>query len=127
MLVAIHPVVHQRMAGIQEQFHGFLAMPLLTFGDVIPGEQQIINDGVSAGPGAEQVIALEERIVAVGGVGDHQRLHHGGVLFHQVGDARIGVDHDLVGQPHLPAPVVLLGQHELLAVGPVFVTERHPH
>jgi hypothetical protein len=102
-------------------------MPLFAFGDVIPGEQQVINDRVGAGPGAEQIIALEERVVAIGGMGDDQRLHHRRVLLHEIGDAGIGVDHDLIGQPHLPTPVVLLGQDELLAVGPVLIAERHPH
>jgi hypothetical protein len=84
-----------------------------------------MDDGV--GPHAEQVVALEEAVVAVGGVGDHQRLHGHGVLLHQVGDAGVGVDDDLVGQPHVAALVALLGGDELLAVAPVVVVHRHAH
>ncbi len=74
---------------------------------------------------SKQVVALEEAVVAVAGVGDHQRLHRQRVLLHQVGDAGIGVDHDLVGQAHLAAAVGLLGRDELLAEGPVVVVDRH--
>ena len=74
-----------------------------------------------------QVVTLEERVVAVGSVGDNQRLHREGVLFHQVSDAGVGVDHDLVGQAHLTALIALGGTEELLAEGPVMVANRHAH
>ena len=50
-------------------------------------------------PLPEQVVVLEEVVVAESGVRDHQRLHGHGILFHEVGDAGIGIDDDLVGQP----------------------------
>ena len=99
----------------------------LALGHVIAGEQQVIDDGIGAGPGAEQVVALEKGVVAVGGMGDDQRLHHGGVLLHEVGDAGVGIDDDFVSQSHLTTPVILLGQHELFTVRPVLVAQRHSH
>jgi hypothetical protein len=57
---------------------------------------------------------------------DDQGLHRGRVLLHQVADAGVRVDDDLVGQPHLAAPVALLVGDELLAVAPVTVVHRHP-
>ncbi len=124
-LVAVDTVVHQCVAGVEQVFHRIDAVALLALHDVLLGEHQVIDDRAGVGPGAEQVIALEEAVVPVAGVGDHQCLHAHGVLFHQVGDAGIGIDDDLVGQTHLPALVVFLGVQELLAVGPVVVTQRH--
>ena len=60
-------------------------------------------------------------------MGNYQCLHAHGVLFHEVGNAGVGVDHDLVGQPHLATFVVLFGMQELLAVGPVVIAQRHAH
>ncbi|EWS64292.1 hypothetical protein Y695_02465 [Hydrogenophaga sp. T4] len=125
--VAVHALAHERVARIQQRLHRFDAMQLLALRDIVSGIDQVVDDGLGVGPHAEQVVALEERVVAVAGVRDHQRLHGHGVLFHQVGDAGIGVDHDLVGQPHLTAPVVFLGRDELLAEGPVAVVDRHAH
>ena len=78
----------------------------------------------AVGPLAEQVVALEERIVAVAGMRDDQRLHGHGVFFHEVRDARIGIDHDLVGEPLHAAAVALLVADEFLAVRPVRVADR---
>ena len=126
-LVAIDAVVHQRMTGIQHFFHFIHTVALFALHDVVLGEYQVIDDRTGVGPGAEQVVALEERVVAVTGVRNHQRLHHHGVFFHQIGDAGIGVDYDLVGKAHLAAAVVLFVRHKMLAVGPVVVTHRHAH
>jgi hypothetical protein len=97
---------------------------LLTFGHVVLGEQQVVDDGVGVGPGAEQVVALEERVVPIAGMRDRQRLHRQGVLLHQVGDAGVGVDDDLIGQPHVAALVAALRGQEVLAVRPVVVAQR---
>jgi len=59
-------------------------------------------------------------------MGDHQCLHGHAVLFHQVGNAGIGIDHDLVGQPHVAALVALFRAEKLLTVRPVMVVHRHP-
>ena len=56
-LVAVHPVVHQRVAGIEQQLDLELAVALLALGDVVAGEHQVVDDGVGVGPGAEQVVA----------------------------------------------------------------------
>src|SRR5690554_534071 len=125
--VAVDAVVHQRVAGVQQLLHLFYAMFLFTAADVVLGEQQVVDNGAGIGPGAEQVVALEERVVAVAGMCDHQGLHGDGVLFHQIGDAGVGVDHDLIGQPHAATGIVLLGLDKLFAERPVVVVQRHAH
>ena len=125
--VAVDAVVHQRMAGVEQVLDRPDAVALLAFADVVPRVDQVVDDRRRIGPHLEQVVALEEAVVAVGRMGDHQGLHGHGVFFHQVGDAGIGVDDDLVGQAHVAAAVVLLGGDELLAVGPVAVDHRHAH
>ena len=126
-LVAIHPVVHQGMAGIQQFLDLVHAVTLLALGDVVARVDQVIDDGRGVSPGAEQVVALEKGVVPVRGMGNHQGLHRHGVFFHEIGDAGIGVDDDLVGQAHLPPAVGLLGHQEVLAEGPVMVVHRHAH
>ena len=126
-LVAVDTVVHQGVAGVEQVFHRVDPVALLALHDVLLGEHQVIDDRTGIGPGAEQVVALEETVVPVAGVGDHQRLHALGVFLHQVGDAGVGVDHDLVGQAHLATLVVLFRTEEVLAVGPVVIADRHAH
>jgi hypothetical protein len=70
---------------------------------------------------------IDEAVMAVGGVRDHEGLHGHRVLLHQVADAGVGVDDDLVGEAHVAAPVVLLGGDEFLAVAPVAIVHRHAH
>ena len=123
--VAVDAVVGQRVAGVEQGLDRVEAVPLLALGDVVLGIDQVVDDRRRIGPHAEQVVALEEAVVAVGGVGDHQRLHRHRVLLHQVADAGVAVDDDLVGQAHRAALVVLLGGDELLAVAPVAVVHRH--
>ena len=106
--IAVHTVVLQCVAGIEQQFHFLLAIAAFAFGHIALGEQQVVDDGVCVGPGAEQVVALEEGVVAVAGMRDRQRLHGHRVLLHQVGDAGVGVDDDLVRQPHLATLVATL-------------------
>ena len=120
-------MVLQRVAGVEKFLHHLLTVALLALGDIVPGIDQVVDDGRRVGPHPEQVIALEKAVVAIGGMGDHQRLHRHRVLLHQVADAWVGVDHDLVGQSHVAALVVLLGADELLAVAPVAVSHRHAH
>ena len=124
-LVAVHAVVHQRMARIQQHFHRIKAITLFALAEVVAGKHQVINDGRGVGPGAEQIIALEKTVVAIGGVGNHQRLHGHRVFFHQIRNARIGVDHNLVSQAHLAALVAFFGGDKLLAKAPVVIVHRH--
>ena len=123
--VAVDAVVHQRVAAVEQGLDRVEAVLLLALGDVVLGIDQVVDDRARIGPHAKQVVALEEAVVAVGGVRDHQRLHRHRVLLHQVADAGVGVDDDLVGQAHRAAAVVLLGRDELLAVAPVAVVHRH--
>ena len=115
------------MAGIQQLFHRINAIALFAFADVGLGKHQIVDNCRSIGPGAEQVIALEEAVVPIGSVGNHQRLHGHGVLFHQVGNAGAGVDDDLVSQAHLSALVAFFGGNEMLAEAPVVIIHRHAY
>ncbi len=123
--VAVDAVVGQRVAGVEVLLDLGQAVALLAFGDVVLGVDEVVDDRRRVGPHAKQVVALEEAVVAVGGVGDDQGLHRQRVLLHQVGDAGVAVDDDLVGQPHVAALVVALGGDELLAVAPVAVVDRH--
>ena len=75
------------MRRVERHFDRKPAMALLATGDIALGEIEIIEDAVGVGPLPEQVVVLEEMIVAEGGVRDHQRLHGRGVFFHQVGNA----------------------------------------
>lgn len=111
------------MAGVEQGFDRIDAVAVLAGHDVLAREDKIVQHAVGVGPLAEQVIALEERVVAVTGVGDHQRLHRHGVLFHEIGDARVGVDDDLVRQPLHAAAVELLVADEFLAVRPVRIAD----
>ncbi|MOA10889.1 hypothetical protein D3C78_1307960 [compost metagenome] len=113
------------MAGIQPLLHGVQAMALLALGDEIPGVDQIVDDAARIRPHAEQVVVLEEAIVPIGRVGDHQRLHGGGVFLHQVADAGIGIDDDLIGQAHVAASIAPLGRQVILAIAPMAVAHGH--
>ncbi len=123
--VAVHALVHQRMAAVEEGLDHLKAMLFLAGGHVVLGVDEVVDDRCRVRPHAEQVVALEEAVVAVGRVRDDERLHRHRVLLHQVADAGVGVDDDLVGQAHRAALVVLLGRDELLAVAPVAVVHRH--
>ena len=120
-------MIHQGMAGVEHLLDSLLAVAFLALGDVVPGKHQIIEDALGVGPGTEQVVALEERVVTVTGMRYHQCLHGHGVFFHEISDAGTRVDDDLVGQAHLTAPVTLLRGHELFAERPVMVAHRHAH
>src|SRR5690606_16961670 len=123
--VAIDPVVHQRVAGVEDTFDRIDTVAILALRDVIAREQHVVDDRIGIGPGAEQIIALEKRIVAVAGVRDHQRLHHHRVLLHEIGDAGVGVDDDFVGEAHLAATVIVFNAEEMFAERPVVVIHRH--
>ena len=71
-------------------------------GDEVAGEGEIVENAAGVGPLLEQVIVLEKMVMAERGMRDHQRLHRHGVLFHDVTDAGVGIDHDLVGEAHQP-------------------------
>ena len=58
---------------------------------------------------------------------NHQRLHGRAVFLHQIADARVGVDDDLVSQPHIAPPIAALCGQKLLAIAPVPVVDGHAH
>ena len=125
--VTVHAQVGQRVAGVQPLLHRRQAMALLALGDEVARIDQVVDDAARIRPHAEQVVVLEEAVVAVRRMGDHQGLHGGGVLLHQIADAGIGVDDDLVGQAHVAAPVAPLRRHVFLAIAPVAVAHGHAH
>jgi len=113
------------MTRVEQVLHCVDPVALLTLHDVLLGEHQVIDDRTRIGPGAEQVVAFEKAVMPIASVGHHQCLHADGVFFHQVGDAWVGVNHNLVGQPHLATGVGLLGAEEVFTVGPMVITQRH--
>ena len=122
--IAVHAVRHQRMAGVEHLFDRRGAVSLLALHHVAAGEHQVVEDRIRGSPLPEQMVALEEGIVTIAGMGDDQRLRRHRVLLHQVRDAGIGVDDDFVGEPLHAAPVGLLVADEFLAVRPVRIADR---
>ena len=122
--IAVDAVRHQRVAGVEHLLDRRGTVPLLALHHVAAGEDEVVEDRVGRGPLPEQVIALEEGVVAIAGVRDDQRLRRHRVLLHQVGDAGIGIDDDFVGEALHAAPVGLLVADELLAVRPVRIAHR---
>ena len=123
--IAVDALAHQRVGGVEHVLDRLMPVALFAAGDVALGEVEIVEDALRIGPLPEQIVVLEEVVMAEGGVGDHQRLHRRRVLLHHVGDARIGVDDDLVGQSHQAAAVARLLLGEVLAEGPVLVEQWH--
>ncbi|MEY9665001.1 hypothetical protein ABIE80_003709 [Bradyrhizobium diazoefficiens] len=123
--VAVDAVRHQRVRGIERTLDLGAAVALLALHDVVLGEIEIVQNAVGVGPLLEQIVVLEEVIVAEGGVRDHQRLHRRRILLHQIGDAGRGVDHDLIGEAHQALAVGGLVVGEVLAEGPVLVEQGH--
>lgn len=113
------------MRGIQRALDLDAAVTLLALHDVVLGEIQIVQNAVGIGPLLEQIVVLEEVVVAEGSMRNHQRLHRRRVLLHQVGDAGRGVDYDLIGEAHQALAVGRFMVRELLAKGPVLVEQRH--
>ncbi len=116
---------HQGMRSIERLLDRLPAMTLLALRHVVLGEIEIIENSVGIRPLLEQIIVLEEMVVTEGRVRDHQRLHGRGIFFHQIGNARRAVDHDLIGEAHKPFAVERLVMREVLAERPVLVEQRH--
>ena len=113
------------MCGVERRLDRFEAVPFLARGDIALGEIEIVKDAGGVGPLLEQVIILEEVVVAEGGVGDDQRLHRHRVLLHAIADAWVGVDHDLIGERLVAPAVERFVTHETLAIRPMGVHQRH--
>ena len=123
--IAVDAMRHQRVRGIERLLDRQPAVALLALRDVGLGEFEIVENAVGIGPLLEQIVVLEEMVVAEGGVRDHQRLHGRGVLLHQIGDARRRVDDDLIGEAHQALAVGRLLIGEVLAERPMLVEQRH--
>ena len=113
------------MRGVERRLDRFHAMTLFARGDIALGEVEVVEDAGRIGPLLEEIVVLEEVVVAEGGVGDDEGLHRHRVLLHAVADARIGVDDDLVGERLIALAVERLVACEALAVGPMRVHQRH--
>ncbi len=117
----MHALIHQRMGSIQHPLDGELTETLLATGDVAFGELQIVENTFRIGPLAEDIVVLEEVIMPECGVGDDQRLHGRAIFLHQIVDAGIAVDHQLIGKPAKPLAIEHFIGHELLPERPMFV------
>ena len=113
--IAIDAVRHQGVRGIQRVLDRQPAVAFLAMRHIAFGEFEIIENAVGVGPLLEQVVVLEEMVMAEGGMRDHERLHRRAVFLHQIGNARRRVDDDLVGQPHQPLAVGCLLKGKVLA------------
>ena len=85
--VTVDPVRHQRMRGVERLLDREPALALLALRHVGLGEFEIVENAVGIGPLLEQIVVLEEMVVAERRMRDHQRLHGRGVFLHQVGNA----------------------------------------
>ena len=113
------------MGGVEHGFHRGDAVLLLAAGDVPLGEIEIAQDRVGVGPLPEQIVVLEEMVVPEGRMRRHQGLQGHGVLFHQIDDAGVGIDDDLIGEAAAALAVVQFVMEEVLAEGPVAIHQRH--
>src|ERR1700738_787100 len=105
MGIAVDAVVLQRVGGIEHPLDRLGPVSFLAFLDVIASKTQVIEDAVGVGPLSKQVIVLKKMIMAESGMRYYQRLHRHGIFFHDVADARIGVDDNLVREPLQPLAI----------------------
>ena len=101
------------------------AVALLALRHVALREIKIIENALGIRPLLEKVAVLEEMVVAERRMGDDQRLHGRGVFFHQIGNARRAVDHDLIGEAHNAFAIERLMMCEMLAERPMLVEQQH--
>ncbi len=123
--VAVDALVHQGVGRVQDPLDGRDSVLLLAGGDIALGEAEVVQDAGGVGLFLEQIVVLEEVVMAESRVRDDQRLHGHGVLFHEVGDAGVGVDHDLVGEARIALAVERLVAGEALPERPVVIEDRH--
>lgn len=107
------------MGGVEDALDFVKTVFVLASRDIFLGEIQIREDAFGVRPLTEEIIVLEEMVVAEAGMRHHKRLHGHGVFFHEIGDAGIGIDHDLIGEALITALIELLVAREVLAEGPV--------
>ena len=124
MGVAVNSVVSQGVRGIQNPFNCFDAVPFFALGDIVARKTQIVENTIGIGPLSEQVIILEEMIMTKCSMRHDERLHRHGIFFHDIADARIGIDDDFVGEALQPATVEGLVKGEALAETPMPIHQR---
>src|ERR1700709_1872367 len=104
------------MRRIQYALHGGNSVAVFAADNIGPGEFQIIKDRGSLSPLLEEMIVAEEVVVSECRMRDHQRLHCRGVLLHQIADAGVRVDDDLVSQAAISAAIAALVLQEALTI-----------
>ncbi len=77
-------------------------MTLLALGDEPFGIGELIQNAIGSRPLAEQMVVLEEVVMAEGCMSDDERLHCHRVLLHHVRNARIRIDDQLISQRLAP-------------------------
>src|SRR6516162_1609411 len=112
------------MRGIQNALDRLNAVSLFAFGDIVTRKAQIIKNAVCIGPLPKQIVVLEKMIMAECSVSNDKRLHRHGIFFHDVANARIGVDDDFVSEPLQAAAVKRLMKGKALTEAPVTVHQR---
>src|SRR5271167_3710531 len=100
-LLLIYGMSGQSVSGIDEQFDFIFTIFFLAALDVVFGEDHVIDDGTGSRPLLEHIIILEDEVVPNAGMGYNQSLSNSWIFFHQVRDAGIRIDYDLIGQTHL--------------------------
>ena len=123
--ITIDAMRHQGMRSIECLLDRLPAVTLLALRHIALGEIQIIENSVSIRPLLEEIVVLEEMVVAERRVGNHQRLHGCGIFFHQIGNARGAVDHDLICEAHKPLAIECLVMCKVLSERPMLVEQRH--
>lgn len=58
-LIAIDAVIHQRVAGVEQFFYFIHSVAFFTAGNVISGENQVIDDRAGIRPAPEEIIILK--------------------------------------------------------------------
>ena len=86
------------MRGVEGLLDGPVTVSLFAIHHEGPGVAQFVENGVRLRPFAKHLIVPEEMIVPDGGMGDDRRLRGHRILFHDIAQAGIGVDHDLQGE-----------------------------
>ena len=121
----MNAVALQRVRRIERALHCILAVAIFELRDQRARELEIIENAVSVGPLLEHVVVFEKMAVAIASVRQHQRLHRRGVFLHDINDARIGIDDDLVCEALIALAIHRFIAREMLAEAPVTIEERH--
>ncbi len=112
------------MSCIQYPLNPANAMQFLTPRHIGLGKFEIVENRVRLRPFLEQVIVLEKVVMPHRRMRQNQRMHRHGVLFHDVVDARVRIDHQLIGQRPRTLLVERFIAQEMLAERPVAIHAR---